>query len=58
MRRKHTDHDHPDGHLMGAKVEHEGEEYTVVGLQSGTAVISKPDGFQRLKPIHEIRNHR
>ncbi|MEV6833620.1 hypothetical protein AB0N17_03655 [Streptomyces sp. NPDC051133] len=50
-------HEHPDGHLMGRKVQHDGEEYTVVGLQSGTAVISKPDGFKRHKPIHELRNN-
>jgi hypothetical protein len=62
MRKRATNHNHPDGHLMGAKVELDddewrGGEYTVTGLQSGSAVLTRGDGFQRLKPIYEIRNN-
>ncbi|MFE0130834.1 hypothetical protein ACFWY6_04490 [Streptomyces sp. NPDC059037] len=56
--RKRTDHDHLEGDLMGSEVEHEGETYTVVGLQNGTAVISLPDGFRRHKPIYEINEQK
>lgn len=62
MRKRATNHDHPDGHLMGTRVkvvddEWRGGEYTVTGLQSGSAILTRSDGHQILKPIHEIRNN-
>lgn len=55
------DHDHPDGRLMGRTVDMgddawNGGEYTVTGLQSGTATLTRDDGFQRHKDIHELRD--
>lgn len=52
-----TNHNHPESYLMGTNVEHEGDDYTVTGLQSGTAVITNTDGFQRHIPIAAIRDN-
>ncbi|MFF1684614.1 hypothetical protein [Streptomyces sp. NPDC058254] len=53
---KRSSEQHHDAHLMGKKVQHDGETYTVVGLQSRWATVSRPDGFQRNVAISDIED--
>jgi hypothetical protein len=57
MRSKRVkDEQHLDAYLMGKEVQHDGETYTVVGLQSRWATLSRPDGCQRIVAICDIEN--
>ena len=55
-----TNENHPEGYLMGRKVDMGGDdwnggEYTVTGLQSGTAILTRADGFRRQADIDDFR---
>lgn len=57
MRSKRVkDEQHHDAQLMGKEVQRDGETYTVVGLQSRWATVSRRDGYQRLVAISDIEN--